>query len=173
MRDKIGGKAGPSLPDRRPNNADECSGDKVEDAGRRARHRRMVRAGEAIDAMGADTLVGLTGRQVRGGLAVMKAKLKSRCVIGCLCRERKSTGGEEEALRRNGVRHDDGEQRPAEALQFGVNVPHKNCFSIPLDPFELFLGVVSALLACRAAQTTKCNWNYFNSKNGRRDEGAA
>jgi hypothetical protein len=99
----------------RPRRFDDVAIHALEDDGWRPDHR-VMRSGKTEDAMCAAGMIGIAGRQVRCGLAVMKTKLESRHVLVGLRRQREAAKHDQQALRGDGVGNDQADQGPPEPL---------------------------------------------------------
>ena len=77
---------------------------------------RMMRSGETEDAMGAGSMVGIAGRQLRHVLGIVQTKLESRRVIADICRKGEPAQRNQQALRSDSVGDDDANQRSQEPL---------------------------------------------------------
>jgi len=77
---RIGRKAGELLPIRHPRGIDSFNMHAVEGHWPRP-DWRMMRSGEAEDAVGTGGMVGIAGRQLRHVLGIVQTKLESRRVI--------------------------------------------------------------------------------------------
>lgn len=107
----MGRKAGRETPIGGIKDIDKLDIHALKQKGRRP-NDRMMRSGEAKDAMVARRVVWGAGRQVRSALGIMETEFKSRRVIACLRGKRKSAEYDQQALRGNGIGDEDAGQRP-------------------------------------------------------------
>jgi len=84
----------------------------------------MMRSDKAKYAMGAAGVVSVARRQFRRALAVMKTQLESKCAVSRVCRERKSAERDQQALRGDGIRDDNADQRAQKAPGYVVPPEH-------------------------------------------------
>jgi hypothetical protein len=143
------------LPIRYPRGINSFNMHAVDGDGRRP-DCRMMRSGQAEDAMRAAGMVGIAGRQFRRVLGVVQTKLESRRVIANICTKVQAANCDQQALRGDRICDHDAGQRSQEPLGLGAQSEYAAHDNGTIDPAIAALHQLTTEQILHNAIDAKC-----------------